>query len=87
MDIALRALLNPGDAVLYHEPCYVSYMPGVVMAHGEAIPVAWLRALRVARFAQCWVVHCGLSRSLTVFEAPAGVDRLVLVDTLARGEA
>ena len=40
LDIALRALLNPGDAVLYHEPCYVSYMPGVVMAHGEAIPVA-----------------------------------------------
>jgi len=38
LDLALRALLNPGDEVLYHEPCYVSYMPGVVLAHG--VPVA-----------------------------------------------
>ena len=38
LDLALRALLNPGDEVLYHEPCYVSYAPSVTMAHG--IPVA-----------------------------------------------
>src|SRR5438552_4484041 len=25
MDIAFRAVINPGDEVLYHEPCYVSY--------------------------------------------------------------
>ena len=24
LDIALRAVLNPGDKVMYHEPCYVS---------------------------------------------------------------
>jgi len=40
LDIALRALINPGDEVLYHEPCYVSYMPSVVMAHGVAVAVA-----------------------------------------------
>ncbi len=39
LDIALRALINPGDKVLYHEPCYVSYHPSVVLAHGEAVPV------------------------------------------------
>ncbi len=38
IDIALRALLNPGDEVLYHEPCYVSYAPSVTLAHG--VPVA-----------------------------------------------
>src|SRR4029079_15401142 len=38
LDLALRALLNPGDEVLYHEPCYVSYSPSVVLAHG--VPVA-----------------------------------------------
>lgn len=38
IDLALRALLNPGDEVLYHEPCYVSYSPSIVLAHG--IPVA-----------------------------------------------
>jgi aminotransferase len=40
IDIALRAILNPGDKVLYHEPCYVSYSPSVTLAFGEAIPVA-----------------------------------------------
>ncbi len=38
IDLALRALLNPGDEVLFHEPCYVSYNPSVVLAHG--VPVA-----------------------------------------------
>ncbi len=40
LDIALRAVLNPGDKVLYHEPCYVSYHPSVTLAHGVAIPVS-----------------------------------------------
>ena len=34
LDIALRALLNPGDEVLYHEPCYVSYRAVILFAHG-----------------------------------------------------
>jgi aminotransferase len=40
LDIALRALINPGDEVLYHEPCYVSYAPSVSLAHGVAVPVS-----------------------------------------------
>ena len=36
IDIALRAILNPGDEVLYHEPCYVSYNPSVALAFGVA---------------------------------------------------
>ncbi|MCF7668693.1 MAG: aminotransferase class I/II-fold pyridoxal phosphate-dependent enzyme [Verrucomicrobia bacterium] len=40
LDIALRAVINPGDEVIYHEPCYVSYSPSIVMAHGVARPVA-----------------------------------------------
>ena len=38
LDLALRALLNPGDEVLYHEPCYVSYRATILFAHG--LPVA-----------------------------------------------
>ncbi len=34
LDIALRAIINPGDEVLYHEPCYVSYHPSVRLVHG-----------------------------------------------------
>lgn len=40
LDLALRAVLNPGDEVIYHEPCYVSYSPSVVLAHGKPVPVA-----------------------------------------------
>jgi aminotransferase len=37
LDLALRALINPGDEVMYHEPCYVSYRADIIFAHG--IPV------------------------------------------------
>jgi aminotransferase len=40
IDSALRALLNPGDEVLYHEPCYVSYNPSVILSHGVPVAVA-----------------------------------------------
>ncbi|MBP7951321.1 MAG: aminotransferase class I/II-fold pyridoxal phosphate-dependent enzyme [Verrucomicrobiales bacterium] len=39
LDLAFRALLNPGDEVIYHEPCYVSYNPSIAMAHGVPVPV------------------------------------------------
>jgi aminotransferase len=39
IDLALRALINPGDEVLYHEPCYVSYSPSITLAHGVAVSV------------------------------------------------
>jgi len=38
LDLIMRAVLNPGDEVIYHEPSYVSYAPSVVMNH--AVPVA-----------------------------------------------
>ncbi|HEU5078615.1 MAG TPA: aminotransferase class I/II-fold pyridoxal phosphate-dependent enzyme [Opitutaceae bacterium] len=39
LDIAFRALVNPGDKVMFHQPCYVSYHPSVTLVHGEAVPV------------------------------------------------
>lgn len=39
MDLALRALIDPGDEVLYHEPCYVSYSPVITFAHGVPVPI------------------------------------------------
>ena len=38
LELVMRAVLSPGDEVIYHEPCYVSYAPEIRMAHG--IPVA-----------------------------------------------
>ena len=39
IDLALRALCNPGDEVLVVEPSYVSYKPCVVMAGGVPVTV------------------------------------------------
>jgi len=38
IDLAVRALCSPGDEVIYHEPCFVSYSPTIRLAH--AVPVA-----------------------------------------------
>jgi aminotransferase len=40
LDLAIRAIVNPGDEVVYHEPCYVSYRPVIELARGVPVPVA-----------------------------------------------
>jgi aminotransferase len=39
LDLALRAILNPGDEVIVPEPCYVSYRPCTLLAGGVPVPV------------------------------------------------
>ena len=39
MDVAMRALLSPGDEVIVPEPCYVSYKPCVSFAGGTPVGV------------------------------------------------
>jgi aminotransferase len=39
MDVAMRAILNPGDEVIVPEPCYVSYKPCVQLAGGIAVGI------------------------------------------------
>lgn len=39
LDIALRAILDPGDEVLCADPCYVAYLPTTQMAGGCFVPV------------------------------------------------
>lgn len=39
VDLALRAVVEPGDEVLVPEPTYVSYAPTAVLAGGVAVPV------------------------------------------------
>ncbi len=40
IDLALRAMLNPGDEVIIPEPCYVSYLPCVELADGVPVQIA-----------------------------------------------
>jgi aminotransferase len=62
IDLALRALLNPGDKVLYHQPCYVSYNPSVALAHGTSIAVPTRPgdgfALNAADLERAWQPGC-----------------------------
>ncbi len=62
LDLALRATLNPGDKVLYHHPCYVSYSPSIELAHGEPVPVATDAenefSLDPAALREAWVPGC-----------------------------
>ncbi|MDP4939941.1 MAG: aminotransferase class I/II-fold pyridoxal phosphate-dependent enzyme, partial [Verrucomicrobiales bacterium] len=39
LDLVFRALLNPGDEVIYHEPCYVSYSPTITLAYGVPVTI------------------------------------------------
>ncbi|VVM04374.1 aminotransferase [Methylacidimicrobium cyclopophantes] len=39
LDCALRAIVNPGEQILFAEPSYVAYSPGVVLAHGVPVGV------------------------------------------------
>ena len=40
IDMALRAMINPGDEVIIPEPCYVSYVPCVELAGGVPVTIS-----------------------------------------------
>jgi aminotransferase len=44
VDASLRALLNRGDEVIYHEPCFVSYAPCIMLAGGTPVPLSTTEA-------------------------------------------
>ncbi|WP_439026034.1 pyridoxal phosphate-dependent aminotransferase [Haloarchaeobius sp. DT45] len=39
VDVALRALVDPGDTVAVVEPAYISYVPGVIFAGGDPLRI------------------------------------------------
>ena len=39
LDLALRAIVDPGDEVIMPDPCFVAYRPGVIMAGGDPVMV------------------------------------------------
>jgi len=39
IDVALRALINPGDEIILPEPCYVSYLPCITLADGVPVQI------------------------------------------------
>ena len=39
IDLAMRALINPGDEVIIPDPSYISYAPNVRLVYGRAVPL------------------------------------------------
>ena len=64
LDLAFRALINPGEKVLFHQPCYVSYHPSVTLTHGLGVPVPTYAkdnfALTAEALAAAWQPGCKL---------------------------
>jgi len=64
LDLAFRALINPGEKVLFHQPCYVSYHPSVTLTHGIGVPVPTYAkdnfALTADALAAAWQPGCKL---------------------------
>ncbi|MDB6114288.1 MAG: patA [Lacunisphaera sp.] len=64
LDLTLRSLLNPGEKVMYHQPCYVSYAPSVELVHAVGVPVATnatdLFSLDAPALAAAWQPGCKL---------------------------
>ncbi len=62
LDLAFRAFMNPGEKVLFHQPCYVSYSPSVTLVHGQGIPVPTFAkdnfALTAEALAAAWQPGC-----------------------------
>ncbi|MBW7896115.1 MAG: aminotransferase class I/II-fold pyridoxal phosphate-dependent enzyme [Opitutaceae bacterium] len=62
LDLAFRAFCNPGDKVMYHQPCYVSYHPSIALVHGSAVAVpTYARdnfALTAAALRAAWEPGC-----------------------------
>lgn len=40
IDLALRAMVDPGDEVIFLEPCYVSYLPCIILADGSPVSIS-----------------------------------------------
>lgn len=49
LDLAVRAIINPGDQVIIPEPCYVSYAPVVDLAGGKSVhlPTAQMDGFKI----------------------------------------
>ncbi len=62
LDLAFRAFCEPGDKVMFHQPCYVSYSPSIILARGEAVAVPTYAAdnfaLTVEALEAAWTPGC-----------------------------
>lgn len=92
LDLALRAILDPGDEVIVPEPCFVSYGPTVELAHGVPVIIDTYQEDRFApapeRIAQA-ITHRTRAILIASPANPTGavIPRATLADIVAIAEA
>ena len=88
LDIALRAVLNPGDKVIYHEPCYVSYSPSIKLAHAVPIAVStsaeYLFAIDPEKLEAAWEPGCKVLLLNFPTNPTGGVVDIQVIERIAK---
>lgn len=88
LDIAFRALVNPGDKVMFHQPCYVSYHPSITLTHGVAVPVPTYAkdnfALTAEALAAAWQPGCKLLVLNLPCNPTGGTCSLAQIEAIAK---
>ena len=88
LDLAFRALLNPGEKVLYHQPCYVSYHPSVTLVHGIGVPVPTFPkdnfALTAEALAAAWQPGCKILVLNLPCNPPGGTCHRQQIEAIAK---
>lgn len=88
LDIALRATINPGDKVMYHQPCYVSYQPSIRLTHGVGVSiptdVSDGFALNPEQVAAAWSPGCKILMMNLPTNPTGGVSDRAKLEKIAR---
>ena len=70
IDLALRAMLDPGDEVLIPQPSYVSYLPCTILAQGTPVPVPLSHENEFRLTAEDVISHCTDRTKILVLPFP-----------------
>jgi len=72
LDLACRAFINPGEKVMFHQPCYVSYHPSISLTHGQGIAVPTYAKDNFALTAEALRAWC--AERLSDYKVPETMD-------------
>ena len=79
IDIALRAMLDPGDEVLIPQPSYVSYLPCTILANGTPVTIIKQRTKPIERD----ITNTDLGQQLLLLATQNGTNYLEITSNLA----
>ena len=78
IDLAMRAMLDPGDEVLLPEPCYVSYLPCAKLVHAKPVTIPLQEANEFQLTAEEVLAACTEKTKMLVLPFPNNPTGAVL---------